>query len=166
MVDIPFAVFNARTLLGIVFISYRILSWEISCHIWRNKTKSSGLVDGFIFFLRMFRSNMPHRFSIGFISGDLLGHGSLLISFWRNQFCVALAEWQGAPSSINKESNLFILPLENIDRSPSCNIWNIFRRVDVSFSLHQVWMALNPIQYWDIDFKNIFNFVSAYNNID
>ena len=110
------------TLLGMALISWRISSWGISCHVWRNNAKSSGLEDGFLFFLRSFRSNMPQRFSIGFISRDWLGHGSLLIPFWLNQCCVALAEWQGAPSSINRELTLFILPLENIGRKPSCNI--------------------------------------------
>ena len=103
-------------------ISWWISSWGISCHVWCNNAKSSGLEDGFLFFLWRFQSNTPKRFYIGLISGDWFGHGSLLIPFWLNQCCVTLAEWQVSPSFINRELTLFILPLQNIGWSPSCNI--------------------------------------------
>ena len=86
------------------------------------------------FFLRRFQSNMPQMFSIGFISGDWFAHGSLLIPFWLNQCYVALAEWKRTPSSINRELTLFILPLENIGRSPLCNIETDF--AELIFASH------------------------------
>lgn len=119
MVDIHFAVFNARTLQSMALIRWRRSFWGIVCHGWRNNAKSSDLEDGFLCLLSfIFCESSGQRFSIRFISGNWLSHQSLLITFWLNQYCVTLA----APFSIKRELTWFILPFQNISWSPSYNI--------------------------------------------
>ena len=62
-----------------------MVSSEISAHAHLRQLIKSSLQDGLVGFFRSARSRMAHKFSIGFISNDWLGHGKYFIPSFANQ---------------------------------------------------------------------------------
>ena len=132
------------TLVGIKFTSLATLVIGIFSHSSWIYWRRTSLLAAFCVCFWIAKSKLCQICSIGFISGDWLGHQSFCMPFSWCQACVVFAEWQGAPSSMKRWWFLSIWALAKIGRRPSLNLFYVFGRIYVIFTYYKFGLSIMP----------------------